>query len=104
LEPADGVCLPDTVQTRFGTPREVAGGNRLNDIVKCRLRPLTREGYGLLGLSDAQWERLRAVFRGGVCDWQQPGVGQQPAVAWQTYQEPGGGVIFGGRSMPPPPP
>ena len=42
----DGVCLPDAAHTRFGTSREVAGGSRLNDIVKCSLRPIDRADYG----------------------------------------------------------
>ena len=101
--PADGVCLPDTAQTRFGTPREVAGGPRTNDILKCRLVPLTNTGFGVVGLSAAQFARLQAVFPTGVCDWSKPGVGQQGVVPWQTYQDAGGQVVFGGRAMGPAP-
>jgi hypothetical protein len=32
------------------------------------------------------------VFAGGVCDWSQPGVGQQDPVSPQTYQAGPGGV------------
>ena len=103
VAPADGVCLPEQAQTRFGTPREVAGGPRTNDILKCQLKPLTREDFGLLGLSDTQWQRLRATFTTGVCDWQKRGVGQQAVVAWQTYENANGGVIYGGQHMGPVP-
>jgi hypothetical protein len=103
LEPADGVCLPEQVQTRLGSPREVAGGNRLNDVLKCRLKPLNSGDYGLLGLTDAQLQRLRAVFPSGVCDWTRPGVGQQRVKPWQTYQDAAGRVVFGGRPMAPAP-
>jgi hypothetical protein len=97
--PTDGVCLPQETQTHYGTPREVAGGPALNDILKCQLKPLTRDGFGALGLSDAQWQRLRAVFPTGVCDWHKRGIGQQGVVAWQTYQDGRGKVVYGGRRM-----
>jgi hypothetical protein len=97
--PTDGACLPQTAQTRFGTPREVAGGPRTNDILKCQLKPLANSGFGLVGLSDAQFQRLRKVFPRGVCDWQRRGVGQQAVVAWQTYQDNRGRVVYGGVGM-----
>jgi hypothetical protein len=98
--PTDSVCLPSELQTRLSTPREVAGGPRTNDILKCRLKPLTSAGHGALGLSDSQLRRLRAVFPKGVCDWSRRGVGQQPVVAWQTYADAKGHVVYGGRPMP----
>jgi hypothetical protein len=37
-------------------------------------------------LSDAQKERLKALFPGGVCDWSKPGVEQQPSAGpWQSF-------------------
>ncbi|MCU1587035.1 MAG: hypothetical protein JWN31_528 [Frankiales bacterium] len=99
----DDVCLPDYAKTRFATPREVAGGPRTNEILKCRLKPLVNSGYGLVGLSGAQFSRLRAVFPHGVCDWSRPGVGQQSVRAWQTYADSNGNVVYGGRPMPPAP-
>ncbi len=97
--PLDGVCLPDVVMTRYGTPREVAGGPRTNEVLKCRLTPLTAAGHGPLGLSEAQLARLRKVFPDGVCDWERPGVGQRSVVGWQTYQDARGRVVYGGRPM-----
>ncbi len=84
--------------TRYGTPRQVAGGDELNEIVKCALGPLQREALGV-ALSDGQWARLQAVFPDGVCDWSRPGVGQVPSVTWLEYAKRGGRVIYGGRKM-----
>jgi hypothetical protein len=97
--PTDGVCLPQTVQTHYGTPREVAGGPATNDILKCRLKPVSASDYGLLGLTAAQLRALRKVFPTGVCDWSKRGIGQQPVKAWQAYGD-SGTVVYGGRSMP----
>jgi hypothetical protein len=102
VEPADGACVRQA-ETRFGTPREVAGGPAVNDILKCRLKQPSRGDYGLLGLTDAQFDRLRAVFPDGVCNWSARGVGQQPAIGWQTYQDESGDVIYGGVRMGPAP-
>jgi hypothetical protein len=47
----------------------------------------------------AQWEALKSVFPAGVCDWTKPGLSRQPTIAWQTYQDAKGKVIYGGRAM-----
>jgi hypothetical protein len=101
--PTDGVCLPQTLQTHYGTPREVAGGPATNDVLKCQLKPINAADYGVLGLSAGQLARLRAVFPKGVCDWSKPGVGQQPVKPWQTYADAHGAVVYGGRALPPAP-
>jgi hypothetical protein len=85
--------------TRYGTPRQVSGGDERNDIVSCRLKPLTRDPV----FSDAQWSQLEQAFPGGVCDWTKPGIGQRRNLAWLTYQDGSGRVIYGGRPMGPPP-
>jgi Tannase-like family of unknown function (DUF6351) len=91
------------VATRYGTPRSVAGGDELNDIVKCRLKPLDRNGYAGIAFTDDQWAQVQKAFPSGVCDWSKPGVGQQRNVAWLTYQDSRGRVIYGGRPMAPAP-
>ncbi|WP_341720105.1 DUF6351 family protein [Micromonospora sp. FIMYZ51] len=58
-------------------PRVVAGGPTTSAVLKCQLKPLKRTHYAVT-FSDSQWQRLRAVFPGGVCDWSKPGVGQVP--------------------------
>ena len=101
--PADKFCAPYLAQTRLSSPREVAGGPRTNEVLKCQLKPLVNKRYGLLGLSADQFARLKKVFPRGVCDWTKPGIGQQPVKAWQTYADAKGNVVYGGRAMPPAP-
>jgi hypothetical protein len=73
------------------SPRGAAGESLTNDILKCRLKPARRSDYGAT-FSDAQWSRLRAVFRGGVCDWSKPGVGQRvPVGTWLSFNTGPGG-------------
>jgi len=57
-------------------PREVAGADIAADIIKCRLKPVSRNDYAVT-LTGAQWDRLNAIFPGGVCDWSKRGVEQQ---------------------------
>jgi hypothetical protein len=96
-----GVCETE-LATRYGTPREVAGSDRFNDILKCRLKPLTRDGDGV-SFSDDQFARLQKVFPDGVCDWSKPGVGKTPAIPFLKYGDKKGRVIYGGRRMAPAP-
>lgn len=98
----DDACPPPVVQTRYGTPRSVAGDAATSDVAACRLRPLERSDYPL-ALTPGQWAALQAVFPNGVCDWSQPGVGQQPTVPWLTYQDAAGNVVYGGTPLGPPP-
>ena len=100
--PTDNICLPPLLQTRYGTPRTVAGGGHPDDVNKCALKPLRREDEPK-ALSNAQWAQLQAIFPHGVCDWSRPGVGQQPTIPWQTYQDANGNVIYGGTPLGPPP-
>ncbi len=93
------LCNSNEVQTIYGTPRTEAGGPREDDLAKCRVRPPSRADYRGR-LSDAQWLRLQAIFATGVCDFTRPGVGNQKTVAWQTYQDSKGKVVYGGRPMP----
>jgi len=100
LKLLDTLC-PDAVVPVYETPRIVAGDALTSDIAKCQLKPLNRDDdYGLLPFTDAQWAQLEAAFPTGVCDWSKPGVGQQNAQLWQTYQDGEGRVIYGGAPMP----
>ncbi|WP_154402674.1 DUF6351 family protein [Nocardioides speluncae] len=88
------------VRTDFDTPRGVAGQNTTSDDHKCQLKPLNRNAdYGVLGLSDAQWNRLKAAFPSGVCDFSKPGVGKGGTVPWLTYQDCHGKVLTGGQPL-----
>jgi len=60
-----------------GDPRVAAGGPTTGDVIACTLAPL-EEVDAELGLTDGQLDRLAVVFPDGVCDWTQPGRGQQP--------------------------
>jgi hypothetical protein len=93
--------LPESLQLRLSTPREVAGSNRMNDVLDCTLRPLTRAlvDVGPLPLTDAQYDALRAVFPRGVCDWAARGRGQQAGQTWLTYGT-ADRVTYGGRNLP----
>ena len=72
-----------------------AGGSIATDVVKCTLKPLVSADYYPVQFSDGEWAALRATFPSGVCDWTRRGVGQQPAVAWQTYAQGPGGRALG---------
>jgi hypothetical protein len=69
-------------------PREVAGEDVAADVVKCRLKPVDPADYRV-PLSAGELARLHAIFPGGVCDWNLPGVGQQPpAGTWLSFGAP----------------
>jgi hypothetical protein len=94
-----GQQIPDqslcpTIFKQYENPREAAGLGRALDIAKCQLKPLDRSDYSAT-LTDAQWTQLKSVFPDGVCDWSKPGVGQQGAVPWLSYQDGPGGVALG---------
>ena len=100
---SDALC-PSVVRV-YGTPRMVAGDAITTDTNKCRLKALSRrdDAYGRATFTDAQWTQLKAIFGDGVCDFSKRGVDQQRTIAWQTYQDARGRVIYGGRPMPAPP-
>ena len=93
------VCELKDVQTRYGTPRTVAGEGVETDLNKCTLKPLRRLDYYPITFTDAQWQRLQQAFPAGVCDWGAPGVSQADTIPWQTYQDAGGNVVYGGRTL-----
>jgi hypothetical protein len=73
------------------SPRQVAGGALVENILKCQLKPLNSADYAPLVLSSAQLGRLHAVFPDGVCDWDRPGVGQRRAASPLTFADGPGG-------------
>lgn len=73
------------------SPRQVAGGPRSEDILKCQLKPLSMSDYVGITFTPPQWTRLQAVFASGVCDWSKPGVGQEAAVSGLTFRAGPGG-------------
>jgi hypothetical protein len=101
-----GTALPssvcDATVQAYGTPRYGADEPMTDDIWKCQLKPLRRDDYPV-AFSDDQWARLQKTYPSGVCDYSKPGVGQRPTVAWLTYQDARGRVIYGGRPLGPAP-
>jgi hypothetical protein len=76
------------------SPRQVAGGPRAEDVLKCQLKPLAIADYPGANFSNSQLDRLRAVFTSGVCDWSKTGMGQQAAVSPLTFKAgPGGQTL-----------
>ena len=73
------------------SPRQVAGGPRAEDVLKCQLKPLVATDYAASTFSVAQFARLQAVFSTGVCDWSKPGVGQTVATSPLTFKAGAGG-------------
>src|SRR5271166_5040491 len=61
----------------FSTPRMVAGEPLENNVLKCQLKPLNRQEYGV-SFTAAEVAQLKAIFPQGVCDYSGPGVGQRP--------------------------
>ncbi|CAA2101719.1 DUF6351 family protein [Variovorax paradoxus] len=78
-----GAC--NTFYPAGTTPRMAAGGPLTDDIAKCQLKPLNPSDYRVI-FTPTQWARLNAAFPGGVCDWTQPGVGQQALTGtWLSF-------------------
>jgi hypothetical protein len=80
LGPASIVC--DVALAPKTSPRQVAGGPRSEDVIKCQLKPVDPTDYATAP-SASELAELRAIFPDGVCDWSQPGVGvQEPNMQW----------------------
>ena len=93
------VCQLDALQTKYGTPVTVAGESIATDTNRCQLKPLRQSDYYPITFTEEQWQQLEKAFPTGVCDWSKPGVEQQGAVPWRTYQDLGGDVVYGGKPM-----
>ena len=85
-------CDADPRLARHASPRQVAGGPLVENILKCQLKPLNATDYARVLFSPSQWVRLEAVFPDGVCDWTRPGIGQQAAISPLTFRQGPGGV------------
>jgi hypothetical protein len=77
------------------SPRQIAGGPRSEDVLKCQLKPVVASDYTGITFTATQFSRLQTVFAGGVCDWSKPGVGQQAAVSPMTFKAGAGGQALG---------
>jgi hypothetical protein len=95
------VCQSPTVETRFSTPRVVAGEPITTDDQECQLKPLSRSDYYPIVFTEEQWKALEGTFPKGVCDFSKAGVAQQGTIPWQSYENDaeGGSVVYGGRPL-----
>lgn len=102
---AAGVAIPCVILPS-GQARLGAGEPITNDIWACQLKPLTPADFAgptTVTFTSAEWAELQKAFPAGVCDWSKPGIDQQPAEPWQTYQNAQGQPIYGGRPLGPAP-
>lgn len=91
-------CDQDPFLRPTASPRQVAGGPRAEDVLKCQLKPLDLADYAGVSFTADQQTRLQAVFSSGVCDWSRPGVGQQAAQSPLTFRAgPGGQPLAAAR-------
>ena len=88
-------CDADPFLKPAASPRQVAGGPRSEDVLKCQLKPLSQFDYPNNTFTPAQFSRLQAVFAAGVCDWSKSGVGQQAAQSPLTFKAGPGGQPLG---------
>jgi hypothetical protein len=95
------VCQLPAAQTRFSTPRVIAGESIATDKQKCQLKALQGSDYYPIQFTGEQLAALKKAFPNGVCDFSKPGVSQKGAIPWQTYQEDsaGGAVVYGGKPL-----
>ncbi|MDK8464429.1 DUF6351 family protein [Marinobacter sp. SS13-12] len=93
------------VQTRFGTPRTVAGDAITTMNNKCQLKPVDPADYPvniLNGVYTAEGfaQKVAEIFPEGVCDYTKPPVGQGPTLTWLQYGDEHI-VSTGGEPLPP---
>ena len=87
--------LTDPRLQKHASPRQVAGGALTEDILKCQLKPLNAAEYLPATFTAQQLVRLYNTFPDGVCDWNKPGVGQQPPRSPLTFAAGPGGKRLG---------
>jgi hypothetical protein len=66
----------------FSQPQLQAGQALTRDVLKCTLKPINFADYSV-AFTPAEQAQLRNIFPNGVCDYSQPGIGQQPLLG--TY-------------------
>jgi hypothetical protein len=83
-EPAtmDVTTRCNQVYPYFSQPQLQAGQAPTRDVLKCALKPINFADYSV-AFNVAEQAQLRSIFPNGVCDYSQPGIGQQPLLG--TY-------------------
>ncbi|WP_323752711.1 DUF6351 family protein [Marinobacter sp.] len=92
------------VQTRFGTPRTVAGDDITTMNNKCNLKPVDPADYPMnpvTGIFNSETfaEKVREVFPEGVCDFSKAPVGSTETISWLQYGD-AHQVVTGGEPLP----
>ncbi len=78
----EGLC--DAAFPAISSVRTQAGGPFADDNIKCRRKPVDPGDYGG-ALSADQIRELRGIFRGGVCNWSRPPVGDvERSIPWPS--------------------
>ena len=93
----ESVSVSSLRHTDVGSLHRFAGGKVAPGVVHENL-----EGWIPAMASDLEIRTaLEKAFPTGVCDFSKPGVGQQPTIPWQTYQNDseGGAVAYGGKAL-----
>ena len=85
-------CDTDPKLKANTSPRQVAGGPIVENIMKCQLKPLVFTDYTGITFTAGQQARLNTLFPNGVCDWSKPGVSQQDPASPLTFAAGPGGV------------
>jgi hypothetical protein len=86
------------VQTRFGTPRTVAGDSIQTLTNKCQLKPVDPADYPTVLDPQAFADQVAEIFPQGVCDYSKPGEGTMPTRTWLQYGD-AQQVIYGGAPL-----
>jgi hypothetical protein len=78
-----GSCA--TMNPLHSDPRIVSGAPITNDVLKCTLKAVDANEYGM-PLTGTQVALLQSTFPAGVCDYSKPGQGQaKVATTWAKY-------------------
>src|ERR1700731_3827783 len=68
--------------TRPLQPQLQAGQASTRDVLKCALKTVDPKDYNV-GFTPTEQAQLSSIFPNGICDYSQPGIGQQPLLG--TY-------------------
>lgn len=86
------------IQTRFGTPRTVAGDDIRTLTNKCQLKPVDPADYPLAMDAQGFAQQVAEIFPQGVCDYSRPGQGVTRTLTWLQYGD-AEQVIHGGEMI-----
>jgi hypothetical protein len=80
--------LPDsqcnTLWPSWTAPRIAAGGPVSASVLKCELKAASAADYRVT-FTSAEFDRLKAIFPSGVCDWSKRGAGQTGVVPYASF-------------------